>query len=361
MKNTFGDHVSITLFGESHGQEIGVVMDGLAPGIPVSGEFIAEKLAKRRPGGVISTSRVESDPFRIVSGVFEGVTTGTPLCILIPNTNTKSKDYSELAYIPRPGHADYTAACKYHGKQDYRGGGHFSGRLTAPLVAAGAIAQSALAAKGINIGTHILSMGDISDKAFSHPENEISDLADRPTLDRDVWEKMQDYIKAAAKDGDSVGGILETAVTGMPAGVGEPWFDGVEGIIARAIYGIPAVKGVEFGEGFGFGKMRGSSANDAFAIKDNKVVTLTNHNGGINGGITNGMPIIFRTAIKPTPSIFIEQNSVNLKTMTEQKLTIKGRHDPAIIHRAAPVVDAMTAIAVLEMLCGRFGTDFIAP
>ncbi len=359
MKNTFGNYITVTLFGESHGSEIGAVLDGLAPGIKVDEEFIADRLARRRPSGDISTKRVESDEFRIVSGVFNGVTTGAPLCILIPNNNTKSKDYSELAYIPRPGHADYTAQCKYGGYQDYRGGGHFSGRLTAAIVAVGAIAQLALSKKGIEIGTHISSMGDIEDRGFENTEKDVAHLKSNVTLDEAKWEQMQEYIRAAANDGDSVGGVLETIVTGMPRGVGEPWFDGVEGVIARAIYAIPAVKGVEFGEGFGFGKLRGSQANDAFGIRNNEVVTLTNHNGGINGGITNGMPILFRTAVKPTPSIFVEQDSVNLRTMTEQKLSLKGRHDPAIIHRAAPVVDAMTAIALLDMLCGRFGTDYI--
>ena len=361
MKNTFGNYVSVTLFGESHGAEIGVVMDGLAPGIPVDENYIAQRLERRRPCGAISTSRVEADEFRIVSGVFNGFTTGAPLCILIPNTNTKSKDYSHLAVTPRPGHADFTADCKYHGNQDYRGGGHFSGRLTAALVAAGAIAQSALLAKGIRIGTHIDSIGEIADRKFENIEADIDSLQTNPTLDSSAWESMQNYIKSVAQEGDSVGGILETAVIGMPTGVGEPWFDGVEGVIARAIYAIPAVKGVEFGAGFGFGAMRGSQANDPFAIRDGKVVTLTNNNGGINGGITNGMPITFRTAVKPTPSIFIEQNTVNLQTMTQEKLSLTGRHDPAIVHRAAPVVDAMTALAVLDMLCGRFGTDYLIP
>ena len=359
MKNTFGNYITVTLFGESHGPEIGAVLDGLTPGIAVDEAFIADRLARRRPSGDISTKRVENDNFRIVSGVFEGVTTGAPLCILIPNNNTQSKDYSSLAYIPRPGHADYTAQCKYHGCQDYRGGGHFSGRLTAALVAVGAIAQMALEKKGIKIGTHICSMGEIEDRGFENTEKDVEHLKNNVTLDGSKWAQMQDYIRAAASDGDSVGGALETIVTGMPVGVGEPWFDGVEGVIARAIYAIPAVKGVEFGEGFGFSKMRGSQANDAFAIRDGGVVTLTNHNGGINGGITNGMPILFRTAVKPTPSIFKEQDSVNLKTMTDEKLSLQGRHDPAIVHRAAPVVDAMTALAVLDMLCGRFGTDYI--
>jgi len=359
MRNTFGNFISVTLFGESHGSEIGVVVDGLAAGVEVDENFIAQKLAQRRPSGDISTKRVEKDEFRIVSGVFNGFTTGAPLCILIPNTNTKSGDYSDLATTPRPSHADYTARCKYHGYQDYRGGGHFSGRLTAPLVAAGAIAQMALEKKGIKIGTHISSMGEIEDRKFEDTEKDIERLKTQRTLDDEKWAQMQEYIKSAHAEGDSVGGILETIVTGMPRGVGEPWFDGVEGVIARAIYAIPAVKGVEFGAGFSFGKMRGSQANDAFGIKNGEVVTLTNNNGGINGGITNGMPLLFRTAVKPTPSIFIEQNSVNLKTMTEEKLSLKGRHDPAIVHRAAPVVDAMTALAVLDMLCGQFGTDYI--
>ncbi|MBR3893783.1 MAG: chorismate synthase [Clostridia bacterium] len=358
MKNTFGQSVAVTLFGESHGSEIGAVLDGLAPGIRIDEDFIRHRLSLRRPFGKISTARVEPDEFRIVSGVFEGKTTGTPLCILIPNTNTRSSDYSKE--IPRPGHADYTAECKYHGCQDPRGGGHFSGRLTAALVAAGAIADSVLRECGIRIGTHISRLAGILDRPFDCLDADIAALSDLvfPVLSQSASEAMKREIELAAKDGDSVGGVLETAVTGLPTGVGEPWFDTVEGILAHALFSIPAVKGVEFGAGFDFASMRGSEANDAFRMANGEVVTVTNHNGGINGGITNGMPILFRCAVKPTPSIFLQQDSVNLETRQNTALSIKGRHDPAVIHRARVVVDSVTALVLCDLLAGRFGTDF---
>ncbi|MBQ9806574.1 MAG: chorismate synthase [Clostridia bacterium] len=358
MKNSFGNSVSVTLFGESHGSEIGAVLDGVAPGLLIDEDFISHQLSLRRPHGKISTARVEQDEFRIVSGVFEGRTTGTPICILIPNTNTRSKDYTKG--LPRPGHADYTAECKYHGYQDYRGGGHFSGRLTAPLVAAGAIAISMLRKNGIMLGTHISSLAGVADRPFGNLEADIEQLSDTlfPALNPTAADAMQREIEDAAREGDSVGGVLETAVIGMPAGVGEPWFDTVESMLSHALFGIPAVKGVEFGEGFGFASMRGSEANDGLRTVGGKVVTTTNHNGGINGGITNGMPILFRSVIKPTPSIFKEQDSVDLATMQNETLLLKGRHDPAIIHRARVVVDSITALVLWDLLAQRFGTDF---
>ena len=358
MKNTFGQSVSVTLFGESHGSEIGAVVDGLAPGLRIDEDFIRHQLSLRRPHGKISTARVEADAFRIVSGVFEGRTTGTPLCILIPNTNTRSGDYEKG--LPRPGHADYTAECKYHGYQDYRGGGHFSGRLTAALVAAGAIAILALRHNGILIGTHISSLAGIPDRPFGNlvADLELLDETLFPALSPQASEAMQGEIERAASVGDSVGGILETAVTGLPTGIGEPWFDTVEGVLAHALFSIPAVKGVEFGDGFGFESLRGSEANDGFRVENGKVVTTTNHNGGINGGITNGMPVIFRCAVKPTPSIFCDQDSVDLATMQNATLSLKGRHDPAIIHRARVVVDSVTALVLCDLLAQRFGTDF---
>ena len=361
MKNTFGQSVSVTLFGESHGEEIGAVLDGLAPGIPVDECFIRHQLSLRRPSGVVSTPRVEADEFRIVSGVWEGRTTGTPLCVLIPNTNTKSHDYPRG--ILRPGHADYTAECKYHGYQDYRGGGHFSGRITAALVAAGAIAISALRMNGILIGTHISRLAEISDRPFGDVETDLETLGDLvfPVLDPDVSGRMQERIRAAAREGDSVGGVLETAVTGMPAGVGEPWFDTVESVLAHALFGIPAVKGVEFGEGFGFAGLSGSQANDALCVRSGKITMRTNHNGGINGGITNGMPLLFRCAVKPTPSISREQDTVNPETMQERRLSVQGRHDPAIIHRARVVADSVTALVLCDLLALRYGTDFPDP
>ncbi len=358
MKNTFGNNVTLTLFGESHGEEIGAVLDGLSPGIPVDEDFIRHQLALRRPQGKISTARVEADAFRIVSGVFEGHTTGTPICILIPNTNTRSGDYSKG--LPRPGHADYTAECKYHGFQDYRGGGHFSGRITAAIVAAGAIAISALRQNGTLIGTHISSLAGIADRPFDHINADLETLGDMnfPVLSERAGMAMRTAIEAAAAEGDSVGGVLETAVTGLPAGIGEPWFDTVEGLLAHALFSVPAVKGVEFGEGFGFADLRGSQANDPLRMENGRVVTTTNHNGGINGGITNGMPLMFRCVIKPTPSIFKEQKTIDFATMQNATLSLKGRHDPAIIHRARVVVDSVTALTLCDLLATRFGTDF---
>ena len=366
MKNTFGNSVSVTLFGESHGSEIGVVLDGLAPGIRVREEEIAERLLLRRPAGSISTKRVEPDHFRIVSGVFNGYTTGTPICILIPNENTNARDYRIARPLARPGHADYTACCKYHGYEDYRGGGHFSGRITAALVAAGSIALSALAGKEIRIGTHISRCAGIRDRRFSDlPQDirtDIMELSGRPfaVLDPDAAAAMQEAVRQAAGNGDSVGGILETAIIGLPAGIGEPWFDSVEGVLSHALFSIPAVKGVEFGAGFALSDMKGSEANDSFAVRDNKIITKTNHNGGINGGISNGMPVIFRCAVKPTPSIYKEQDTVDFFTLTEKKLRISGRHDPAIVHRARIVVDCVTALVLCDLLSQRFGTDYLA-
>lgn len=358
MKNTFGQSVAVTLFGESHGEYIGAVLDGLAPGLVIDEAFIRHQLSLRRPQGKISTARVEADEFHIVSGVLNGKTTGTPLCILIPNTNTRSGDYTPN--IPRPGHADYTAECKYHGYQDARGGGHFSGRITAALVAAGAIAISILRQNGILIGTHISRISDICDRTFYSYESDIETLADLsfPVLDSSKADMMRACIEDAASEGDSVGGILETAIIGLPAGVGEPWFDTVEGMLSHALFSIPAIKGVEFGTGFGMADLRGSQANDAFRMQNGRVVTTTNHNGGVNGGITNGMPVVFRCAVKPTPSIFQEQESVDLAKGENTTLNLSGRHDPAIIHRARVVVDSVAALVLCDLLALRFGTDF---
>lgn len=361
MKNTFGNSISITLFGESHGNQIGVVLDGVAPGIEVNLDFMRSQLELRKPHGKISTSRVEADEPHIVSGVFEGKTTGTPICILFENANTKSKDYAKTKDLMRPGHADFTSIEKYHGYQDYRGGGHFSGRLTTPLVAAGAILIQALQHKGIYIGSHILKCGPIEDKRFEDFAAEITKVNGQifPVLDEGAAKEMLTYMEDAAKEGDSVGGVLETVVTGVSSGVGEPWFDSMESMLSHGLFSIPAVKGVEFGAGFAFANMKGSEANDAFEIKDDKVVTKTNNNGGINGGITNGMPIQFQTVIKPTPSIYKKQQTVNIASMMNEEMQIDGRHDPAIIHRARVVVDSMTAIVLADMLALRYGTDWL--
>lgn len=361
VKNVLGNSITVTLFGESHGAEIGAVIDGIAPGIEVDLDFMRKQLNLRKPHGKISTQRVEADEPHIVSGVFEGKTTGTPICILFENNNTKSKDYSKTKDMMRPGHADYTATQKYHGFADYRGGGHFSGRITTPIVAAGAILIDALKKKGIHIGTHIKQCGTIQDAPFANYEEEIAKVNDLifPVLDKKAAEEMHAYMEAAANEGDSVGGILETVVTGLPAGVGEPWFDTMESMLAHGIFSIPAVKGVEFGKGFAFAEMKGSEANDPFEIKDGKVVTKTNNNGGINGGITNGMPILFNTVIKPTPSIYKVQDTVDMNAKENVSFQIQGRHDPAIIHRARVVVDSVTAIVIADMLALRYGTDWL--
>ncbi len=362
MKNTIGNAIALTLFGESHGEAIGAVIDGIAPGIKIDREYIDKRMSQRKAVGKISTARREADEVRFLSGVFRGYTTGTPIALVIENTNTKSGDYEWMKTTPRPSHADFTAQCKYHGYQDYRGGGHFSGRITAPLVAAGAILSSALLQKGIFIGTRIKRLCGIEDSAEISGVSDIELLNNKsfPALDDGCGEKMIEKIEAAASVGDSVGGVLESAVFGMPAGVGEPWFDTVESVLSHIIFSVPAVKGLEFGRGFAISDMLGSEANDAFMTDGEKIYTKTNNNGGILGGITSGMPIIFRTAIKPTPSIFKEQDSVNLITHENAKLTIAGRHDPAIIHRARAVIDAVTAIALADLLTVRFGTDYLA-
>lgn len=360
MKNTFGNALTVTLFGESHGPAIGAVLDGLTPGIPVSEDAIRQQLARRRPAGRISTSRVEADSFEIISGVYSGKTTGTPLTVIIRNENTRSGDYASIENLARPGHADYTAQEKYHGAQDPRGGGHFSGRITAALVAAGAILREALAARGITILAHISELAGIRDRAFTDMESDASLLqaASFPTLDGQAGLSMQNAILAAAADSDSVGGCIELTVGGMPAGVGEPWFDSVESRLSHSLFSVPAVKGVEFGDGFAIAGLRGSQANDALCRDGGRIVTATNHNGGINGGITNGMPLVIRLAVKPTPTIAKEQNTVNFVTGEATVISAGGRHDPCLVHRALPVCEAVTALTLADLLAERYGTDW---
>ena len=335
MKNTFGNSITVTLFGESHGPAIGVVLDGLAPGIDVNEEVMADFLSKRRPSSDLDTARREEDHFQILSGVFHGKTTGTPLAIVIPNEDTQSKDYT---YGPaRPSHADYAAFCKYHGFEDYRGGGHFSGRLTAALVAAGGILIPALEKKGIRIETQIDSCGGVQGKDFD------------------------EQIRKAAEENDSVGGITKTTITGLPRGLGEPWFDSVESQLSHILFSIGGVKGVEFGSGFALANMKGSEANDPLRIDDaGEVYTETNHNGGINGGITNGMLVVFRCAIKPTASIAQEQKTIDFQKQENIDFCVKGRHDPAIVRRACPVIDSVTAVVAADLLVSRYGTDYLA-
>ena len=373
MKNTFGNNLHITLFGESHGPAVGVVLDGLAPGIPVDEDIIRKHLSRRRPSSGIDTPRQEKDHFRILSGVFQGKTCGTPLVIEIPNEDTKSGDY---VYGPaRPSHADYAAFCKYHGFEDYRGGGHFSGRITAALVAAGGILIPALEKKGILIGTHVLRCGGVSDLSLllDHTDADGKDAEDYlkrciasmkeksfPVLDDAAGAEMVKKITEAAKDGDSVGGITETVLLGLPAGLGEPWFDSVESELSHILFSIGGVKGVEFGAGAALSEKKGSEANDPFRMAaDGHVYTESNYNGGINGGITNGMPVLFRCAIKPTASISKEQKTIDFIKQENVDHVIKGRHDPAIVRRACPVVDAAAAVVAADLLTGRFGTDYL--
>lgn len=359
MKNTFGNSISVTIFGESHGYCIGAVLDGLPAGLEIDRDYIGSQLEKRRPFGKISTSRAERDEFQIVSGCFNGKTCGTPLTIIIPNENTRSGDYDYGR--ARPGHADYTAYIRYAGNEDYRGGGHFSGRVTAALTAAGALLQYALSKKGVLLATHILECAGVRDRGFEDFDKDFTKLngADFAALDDKAALQMQEQILAAKNDGDSVGGILETVITGMPAGVGDPWFDSVEGMLSHALFSVPAVKGVEFGDGFALAKMRGSQANDPFYIENGKAVTAKNSNGGINGGITNGMPIVIRAAIKPTPTIFKEQQTINFIKNENTTLAAKGRHDPCIVHRARTVIDNICAITIADLLATRFSADFL--
>ena len=360
MRNILGDNLTLTLFGESHGPLIGAVLDGMQAGIKVDEDFIKLMLSKRRPQKDIETNRVEMDEFEIVSGVFEGYTTGCPLTILIKNINVISKDYSELKNIMRPSHADYTANIKYQGFNDYRGGGHFSGRITAAIVAVGSILINALREKGIYIGTHIKKCGNVIDKDFSLDANEVKELVNKdfPVLNN-IEEDIKNVIKEVKENNDSIGGILQTAIIGLPVGLGSEWFSSVEGKLANACFSIGGVKGIEFGLGFEFSNKLGSTANDQLYFENNLVKTSTNNNGGINGGITNGMPVVFNLAVKPTPSIMKEQNTINVETMENVKLELVGRHDPAIIRRMAVVIDSVVALVVCDLLKEKYGEDFL--
>ena len=364
MKNSFGNNLKITIFGESHGPAIGAVIDGLASGVKIDGDYISKKLSKRRPSGQISTARQEADNFEILSGVKNGYSCGTPICIMIRNSLQHSADYNSLNSLARPGHADYTAFLKYHGFEDRSGGGHQSGRITAAVVAAGAIIQSALESKGIYIGTHVKKCAGISDRDFDikNLKTDIANIAFEsfPVLDGNVTKAMQEKILSAKKECDSVGGITETVVLNVPRGIGEPWFDSAESMISSAMFSVPAVKGVEFGDGFAISDKKGSEANDGYKIFGGKIISETNHNGGILGGITDGSPLLFRCAVKPTPSIAKKQKTVDFEKNEDTEIEIKGRHDPCIVHRAAAVIDAMTAITIADLCVTRFGTDWLS-
>ena len=364
MKNNFGTNISMTIFGESHGPCIGITLDGLPAGFKINLERIKEDMEKRKAKGSISTQRHEDDEVEIVSGFFNGYTTGTALTILIQNKNTQSKDYSDIQYRLRPGHADFSAYEKYHGFQDYRGGGHFSGRLTAPIVAAGSICRQILETKNILIGSHIEQLYALHDAPFSNNIDELKkqiqtlNKKEFATLDEQVAQNMKQAILEAKNEQDSIGGILESAIINLPAGMGEPFFDSIESILAHLLFSIPAVKGVSFGAGFQMAAKKGSEANDAFIMNDT-IQTKTNNNGGINGGISNGMPIIIHTCIKPTPSIYKTQETVDYKTKESQTLNIKGRHDPCILHRARIVVDSMIAFGILDLLMSNNANNIL--
>lgn len=359
MKNTFGSSVSLTLFGESHGPAVGATLDGLGPGLPVDEERVARLLARRRPSSGADTARREPDAFQFLSGVYRGKTTGTPLSILIPNVQQHSGDYDALRGVARPAHADYAARCKYHGFEDGRGGGHFSGRVTAALAAAGGVLLPALEGLGIVLGTRVRRCARVDDRPFGDLAADLALLekASFPVLDEERGKEMLAAILQAKEARDSVGGVTETAVLGLPAGLGEPWFDSVESLLSHALFSLGGVKGVEFGSGFALADCMGSEANDPFRIREGRVFTVSNHNGGVNGGVTNGMPLLFRCAVKPTPSIAREQQSVNFETGENVTLRIQGRHDPAIVRRVCPVIDSVTALTLCDLLAQRYGTD----
>jgi len=356
MSNTIGEKIRVTVFGQSHAPSIGAVIEGLPAGMSIDMDRVRAFMARRAPGqNALSTARKEKDEPRIISGLNEwDQTCGSPLCMIIENTDQRSRDYSKLRDLPRPGHADYTAAVKFGGANDIRGGGQFSGRLTAPICFAGAVCMQLLEQKGVRIGAHIASIAEVDDERFAIPNEDILDrIAGRsfPVIDEQAGERMQERILKAKSEGDSVGGIIEVCALNVPAGLGDPMFDGIENSLARAMFGIPAVRGVEFGAGFAAARMRGSEHNDPFEMRpDGTVGTRTNHHGGVLGGITSGMPIVMRVAFKPTPSIAKEQDTVSLGGRVNDRLIIEGRHDPCIVHRAVPCVEAIMALAILDKI-----------
>ena len=348
MSSIYGEKIKVSIFGQSHSQAIGVTVDGLPAGKKIDAEKLSRFMQRRAPGrNALSTQRKEQDTPEFLCGLIDGTTCGAPLTAIIKNSDIKPGDYDNLRFTPRPGHADYTASVKYNGFQDPTGGGHFSGRLTAPLCIAGGIIIQLLEEKNIKIISRIYSIGDIKDDGKLTESLEEKDF---PTVSDEKGKLMRELIESVKKDGDSVGGIIECSVLGIPCGIGDPMFDGMENRIAKAIFAIPAVKGIEFGAGFSASLMKGSENNDAFAIKDGKIITETNNCGGILGGITTGMPLTFRAAFKPTPSISLPQKTVDLRLNKETEIMIKGRHDPCVAVRAVPCVEAAAAIAVYDAL-----------
>ncbi|MBO5494958.1 MAG: chorismate synthase [Eubacterium sp.] len=356
MSSVIGNKLKLSVFGESHGSAIGCVLDGVPAGLELDMQRIYLDMKRRAPGrDKTSTPRVEKDMPVILSGVLEGVTTGAPLAMIIENQNTKSEDYKNIQSTVRPSHSDYPAYVKYGGNNDVRGGGHFSGRLTAPLVFAGAVAKQILAQKGVTVGAHIMRIGSETDEGFdlnaisAAQLNALSQM-DFSVINADAEGKMRAQIESARSDGDSIGGIIECAAVGLPVGIGSNMFDTLEGELSRMLFAVPAVKGVEFGRGFELAKMLGSQANDGYCIKDGEISTITNNNGGVLGGMSNGAPLVFRAVIKPTPSISKPQKTVNVQTLSEEILEVKGRHDPCIVHRAVPVIEAATALVLADLM-----------
>lgn len=360
--SSFGKIIHINLFGESHGKAIGIIINNLPAGITLDLERINQALYKRRPKSNLSTPRQEKDAYDIVSGYFNDKTTGTPLTIIIPNTDTRSKDYTPE--ILRPSHADFTGIIKYEHANDYRGSGHFSGRITAPLMILGAICEQILESKGIFVTSHIASIKDQNDTSFEQIELSKKlalrlNSSDFPLIDSEIETLFKEIILHAKSNMDSVGGTIETAILGLNPGYGDPFFDSIESTLAHLLFSVPAVKGVEFGKGFEITKLFGSESNDSFIIDNGKVKTSSNNSGGIQGGISNGMPITFRTAIKPTASIGKPQRSVNIETMEEVVLELRGRHDPCIVHRVVHVINAMTSYAILEIIARTEGSKWM--
>ncbi len=359
MRNVLGNHLTLTVFGESHQEMIGATLDGVTPGIKVDEEDIKYHLSLRRPSGSGETQRVESDDFSIVSGVFNGYTTGAPLTIIIKNNEMKSKDYQQVSQVARPSQSDYVAHEKYHGYNDYRGGGHFSGRIFAPVVAVCSILKSALKEKfDIDVVSHIKSIGNISDDSFESKEDALKIKNNAfPLLDSSKEELMKEEIDKVAQEGDSIGGSIETMVTNLPVGVGEPLFSSLEGEISKAMFAIGGVKAISFGKGSEISSLKGSEANDPFRNVDGKVVTTSNNNGGINAGISNGMEVLFTISLKPTASIYKKQESVSLDTYENTELELTGRHDPCYVRRVAVISSCLTAFVISDLLMVKYGSD----
>lgn len=359
MSSFFGEHLHLSLFGQSHGEAIGITMDGFPAGMTIDMERVMKEMKRRAPGqSSLTTPRKEADMPEILSGVLEGRTTGQPICAIIRNTNTRSADYGAGVDVLRPGHADYTGHVRYFGFEDWRGGGHFSGRLTAPIVFAGALCSQWLEQQGVSIVSHIQQLGSVKDASLM--DTPVADAAalremHLPCLRAEAASSMAAEALRAAQEKDSIGGVIECMISGLPAGLGAPFFDSVESVLSHLLFAVPAVKGVEFGEGFGFAALRGSQSNDPFRMEDGRIVTVSNHSGGIQGGITNGMPVIFRCAVRATPSIGQPQETVSLQKGENVELAIHGRHDPCILPRAVPVIEAVAAIGMMELWKERQG------